>query len=86
MAYRGMFGVSVICGAIVLYSVFAILGFMGIGLYSFGIVASIVTTIFLITGIIVSLALSRFILKIWNWQYGELTLDDEKQSILDFGT
>lgn len=68
-----------------LYMVFAMLGFMGVGLYSFGIVASIVTTIFLITGIIVSLVLGRFILKIWNWQYGDLTLDDKRQSILDFG-
>ena len=69
------------------------LDFMGIPISKFnfrggllGIVSGMVIVIFLLGGILTASWVARFILKVWNWNFGQLSLDDRKQSILDFGS
>ncbi len=80
--YWGMFCVATAFGLFIFSLVFDLMRFMGLRP---GIMGAIFATIFIGVGIIVSVALARFVLKLWNWRNGELTLDDHKQSILDFG-
>jgi len=89
MAYWFFFCFASAMGLVIFGSVYYLLGFMGIRLGNFGyglagIVRAIVAVIFLIFGIISGVFFARFVLKLWNWKNGNLTLDDNAQSILDF--
>ena len=84
--YWVVFCVALIIGFLTFSLFLAILSFMGIRLDNIGIVSAIVGTGFCIAGILVSIWVSRFILKLWNWRNGLLTLDDQYQSILDFNS
>lgn len=61
------------------------LGFMGLRPDNVGIIGITFVVAFCIVGILLGAWIARFILKIWNWRNGDLTLDDSKQSILDLG-
>ena len=84
-AYRIVFCITAAFGLFIFSLAFKLLGFMGLHLGNIGIVGIIVGTALCIAGAIIGAGVSRFILKMWNWRNGELTLDDAQQSILDFG-
>ena len=84
--YWAIFCVALIIGFLTFSLFLAMLSFMGIRLDNIGIVSAIVGTGFCIAGSIISIWVSRFILKLWNWRNGVLTLDDQYQSILDFNS
>lgn len=84
-AYWVVFCCSAAIGLFIFSLFLNILGFMGLRLDNIGIVGIIVGTAFCIAGLILSVWIARFVLKIWNWRNGNLTLDDAQQSILDLG-
>ena len=84
-AYWIVFSFASALGLFLMSLVFDLLGFMGFRLNRMGIVSTIVAMVFIIAGLILSLWFSRFILKLWNWKNGTLTLDDNRQSVLDLG-
>jgi len=57
-----------------------------LGLALFSIFGVMLATIICMVGLLVSLWVSRLLLKLWNWRNGNLTLDDNEQSVLDFGS
>lgn len=74
---------STVFGLFVFSLAFKLLGFMGIRPDKLGIIGTIFSIPFILFAAIISFMLARFILKLWNFFFGQLSLDDNQQSFLD---